>query len=197
MMSPIDEWSPKAIWRRFRLEAEAVKNYPLSYQIVSDGQAPRHILLDDMLPKLLHINATAILGDALMLWLRANGHTLSKPYRDDLNGRVQYLTDQKLITEDDRVQQVRQRRNAFAHEPEARCDWAMLQTDIEVIEQVLLELDLIRPTPTLEAYAKRSAIRDSNEPGVAFERTYEYGVREDGQPALEVKRIQKVYSASH
>jgi hypothetical protein len=51
------------------------------------------MLLDGLLPALLHIKATAILDDALELWLDENGHRLSNPYRNDLNGRVQYLAD--------------------------------------------------------------------------------------------------------
>lgn len=184
-------WDPRTAWRRFRLEAEAAKHYPISYSLYI-GHTHRHVLLDGLLPALLHIKATAILDDALALWLEENGHRLSRPYRNDLNGRVQYLADHGLIANGDVLQEVRSRRNAFAHEPDAFCDWLVLQRDIEVIEASMTELDLVKTTPVLEHYAERSAMRGSGEPGVAWERTFEYGVRENGKPALEVKWTQKL-----
>lgn len=184
-------WDPRVAWRRFRLEAEAAKHYPISYSLYI-SQTHRHVLLDGLLPALLHIKATAILDDALALWLEANGHTLSKPYRDDLNGRLQFLADHGLIPNGDVLQEVRRRRNASAHEPEASCDWVVLQRDIEIIETSMTGLGLVKPTPVLEHYAERSAMQGSGEPGVAWERTFEYGVRENGRPAFEVKWTQKI-----
>jgi hypothetical protein len=185
------EWNPRHAWRRFRLEAEAAKHYPSSYLLYL-GQTHRHALLEGLLPVLLHIKASAILDDALAQWLGDNGHTLSKPYKDDLNGRIQYLFDNRLIPNGDSLHEVRKRRNTFAHEPDASCDWTLLQGDIEIIETGLAGLGLVNPTPVLEHYAERSALRESVEPGVAFERTFEYGVREDGRPALEIKWTQKI-----
>jgi hypothetical protein len=150
------------------------------------------VLLDGLLPALLHIKATAILDDALAMWLEGNGHTLSKPYREDLNGRVQYLADHGLTPNGDVLQEVRKRRNVFAHEPDAPCDWVVLQRDIEIIETGMTGLGLVRRTPVLEHYAERSAMRESEDPGVAWERTFEYGVRANGRPALEVKWTQKI-----
>ena len=53
----------------------------------------------ELLPALLHIKATAILDDALTLWLQAHGHALSKPYRNDLNGPLTYLADRSTTSE--------------------------------------------------------------------------------------------------
>jgi hypothetical protein len=184
-------WNPRVAWRRFRLEAEAAKHYPTSYSLYI-GQTHRHALLEGLLPVLLHIKATAILDDALAQWLGDNGHTLPKPYKDDLNGRIQYLVDNGLIPNGHSLHEVRKRRNTFAHEPDAACDWTLLQRDIESIETGLASLGSVNPVPVLEHYAERSALRESVEPGVTFERTFEYGVRENGRPALEIKWTQKI-----
>jgi hypothetical protein len=89
-------WSPAEAWRRFRLEAEAAKNYPLSYSMYI-GQTHRDVLLERLLPALLYIKAVAILDDSLELWLDTNGHRLVSPYRNDLNGRLDYLKDNNLL----------------------------------------------------------------------------------------------------
>jgi hypothetical protein len=52
-------WSPAEAWRRFRLEAEAAKNYPLSYSMYI-GQTHRDVLLERLLPSLLYIKADAL-----------------------------------------------------------------------------------------------------------------------------------------
>ena len=154
MTTPSAKWEPRIAWRRFRLEVEAAKHYPISYSLYI-GQTHRHALLEGLLPALLQIKGTAILDDALALWLRENGHTLSRPYRDDLNGRLQYLSDQGLIQNGDRLQEVRRRRNALAHEPDMSCDWSELQRDIEIIEGGMTALGLASPTPVLEHYAEQ------------------------------------------
>lgn len=111
-------WEPRETWRRFRLEAEAAKHYPMSYDLYI-GQTHRHVLLDEVLPALLQIKATAILDDALELWLLQNGHTLTKPYREDLHGRLTYLEDHAILPSAMLLHDVRKRRNALAHDPGA------------------------------------------------------------------------------
>jgi hypothetical protein len=114
----------------------------MSYSL-SIGLTHRHVLLDQLLPVLLHIKATAILEDALELRLTQNGHALAKPYKDDLNGRLTYLADRGLLSNVDSLHEVRRRRNALAHEPDAGCDWAMLRHDIRLIEAGMIELGLV------------------------------------------------------
>jgi hypothetical protein len=187
-------WEPREAWRRFRLEAEATQHYPMSYSMYI-GQTHRHVLLDEVLPALLEIKATAILDDALDLWLLRNGHALAKPYKDDLNGRLTYLKDCGLLPGAELLHDVRKRRNALAHEPGARIDWNTLRGDVELIERALVQLGLANATGVLEAYAERSALQESTEPGISFERTLEYGVREGEVKALEVKWAQRFHKA--
>jgi hypothetical protein len=178
-------WKPQEAWRRFRLEAEAARNDPSCYALYSD-QTHRDPLLEALLPTLLYIKAVAILDDALDVWLEQNGHQLRPPYRDDLNGRLDYLGDNRLLQDVDAVHAVRRERNRLAHEPGTSCDWRRLGDEISVVETALLSLGLVRPTPQLDYFCERSAIEGSNEPGVSFSRRFSYGVKENGKPALEV-----------
>jgi hypothetical protein len=185
-------WSPAEAWRRFRLEAEAAKNYPLSYSMYI-SQTHRDVLLERLLPALLYIKAVAILDDSLELWLDTNGYRLVSPYRNDLNGRLDYLKDNNLLGAVAQLHDIRRRRNALAHGPDPFCDWRTLERDISTIESGLVFLGLARPSPKLDYYCERSAMQDSTEPGVKFFRTFTYGVKEDGKAALEVTWTQKFH----
>jgi hypothetical protein len=190
MAADNETWKPQDAWRRFRLEAEAAKNYPSSYALYV-GQTHRDVLLETLLPTLLYVKAVAILDDSLDLWLDQNGHQLRPPYRDDLNGRLEYLGDKHLLANVDALHVVRKERNRLAHEPGTSCDWPRFASDVAVVEQALLGLGLVHPTPQLEYFCERSAMEDSKEPGVSFSRRFKYGVRENGKPALEVAWVQK------
>jgi hypothetical protein len=183
-------WKPQEAWRRFRLEADAAKNYPSPYALYI-GKTHRDVLLEALLPTLLYIRAVAILDDSLDVWLQQNAHQLQFPYRTDLNGRLEYLRDNRLLEHVDVLHAVRRERNRLAHEPGTSCDWTRLAEDMPVIERALLSLGLVRPTAQLQYFCERSAIEGSNEPGVSFSRRFTYGVKENGEPALEVAWTQR------
>lgn len=183
-------WNPVNAWRHFRLEAKAAQNYPLPYSMYI-GQTHRDTLLEKILPTLLYVKAVAILDDALELWLKVNNRKLVAPYRDDLNGRLEYLNDKGLISNASQLHEVRKLRNTIAHEPGTSCDWAKLEGDISLIETCLVSLELARQTPKLEYVCERSAMEASVEPGVNFSRTFSYGVKENGKLAFEVSWTQK------
>jgi len=119
------------------------------------------------------------------------GTSISSPSAYDLNGRLEYLGEKRLLEDVDALQAVRKERNRLAHEPGASCDWGRFGDDVSVIERSLLSLGLVRPTPQLEYFCERSAVEDSNEPGVSFSRRFSYGVKENGITALEVAWTQK------
>lgn len=75
----------------------------------------------------------------------------------------------------------------------ARIDWNTLAGDVALIEGALVQLGLANATGALEAYAERSAMREATDPGIAFERTLEYGVREGNVKALEVRWTQRFH----
>lgn len=50
----------------------------------------------------------------------------------------------------------------------------------------LLSLGLVNPPTRLEFYSERSAVRATTKPGYDYERDFEYGVKENGQVALQI-----------
>lgn len=193
-MNADTDWKPSESWRRLRLETEAAQNYHLPYSLYI-GQTHRDKLLEQLLPTLLYIKAVAIVDDSLALWLDGNGHNLRKPYREDMNGRLSYLADNGLLEGTDELHRIRKRRNELAHEPGVTCEWGELYTDMLLLEKSLVFLGLARVTGKLDYFAERSAIEDSQEPGIGFIRTFKYGVKEADRPALEISWIQKIHDS--
>lgn len=189
------EWDPKKAWRYLRLEMEASKHYWRS-NLLHAGMAHPNKIADRLLPGLLAIKAVALLDEALSQWLDQAGHKLVAPFREDLNGRIEYLAANMLIADVSPLHGVRKMRNALAHDPDVTCTWDELEKAAARIETALVHFDLATVTKKLEYFGERSAIEASTEPGVAFTRRFAYGVKEDGEIALEVSWIEKTHNAS-
>jgi hypothetical protein len=185
-------WDTSGSWRRLRLEAKAASNYHLQYSMYV-GQTHRDPLLENLLPALLYMKAVAILDDSLEYWFGENQHRLRAPYKNDLNGRLEYLCDEGLLQQVDLLHDVRRRRNVLAHTPAATCAWAELDRDAETIEICLVSLGLARPTGSLEYFAERSALKGSQQPGIQYTRTFKYGIKQDGKPALEIAWVENFH----
>lgn len=188
-------WRPEESWRRFCLETEAAKNYFRPYALYTAGRTHRDPFLETLLPTLSYIRAVAILDDSLKLWLKQNHHRLPDSYRD-LDGRLRYLGDNGLLENTDQLHVVRKERNRLAHQAGASCDWERLSNDMITMEQALVYLSLVRPTPQLEYFCERSAAQFTREPGILFSQRFSYGVKENGATALEVAWVQNVHNAS-
>jgi hypothetical protein len=188
-ISSSETWSPQGSWRRFRIETEAAKHYHLSYSMYA-GQTHRDKLLEMMLPTLLYIKAVTLLDDSLDLWLSQNNHILSKPYKNDLYGRIEYIADKNFLNDRIQLHQIRDRRNTLAHELMNYCTWEELDKGISIIENCLISFNLVQPTQKLEYFSERSAMESSTDPKVDFSRTFKYGIKEDGEIALEISWTQ-------
>jgi hypothetical protein len=184
-MSNGQEWNPRSAWRQFRLETETVKNYPTSYALYV-GITHKDILLEQLLPMLLHIKAASILDDSLSTWLTDNGHVLRRPYKNDFNGRICYLDNNSIYAKCAVLHNVRGKRNAFAHKPGVKSNWQELESDILTIEECLVFFGIAAETKKLEYFAERSAMHGSHNTKVAFTRRFSYGVKENGKLALEI-----------
>ncbi len=189
-MTNSNAWSPADVWWQFRLEAEAAKKYYISYEMYT-GMTHKDPLLEKMLPTLLFIKAVTLLDNSIELWLLLNGHILSKPYRDDLNGRIKYLADNNILNCAASLHDIRIRRNALAHEPKSACNWEDMDKTIVAIEDALVSLNLVKKTPKLEFFAERSETKQSQEPGVKYSRTFKYGVKDGQEAVFEISWTQK------
>ena len=191
-MTDSNKWKPEKAWYRLRIEAKAAENYPLSYSLYIN-QTHRDKLLEQLLPSLLYIKAVSILDDSLGIWLSDNNIKLSKPYFDNLNGRISYLDDNNIIKNASELHRIRKNRNLLAHEPETNCEWNKLNEDINHIEDCLVSLGLARVTGKLEYFAERSAMEWNNEPGITGSRNFKYGVKDQGRVSFQISWTQKFH----
>jgi hypothetical protein len=182
-------------WRKFLLEGKAAENYWRPYML-DMGVTHRDHFLEQFLPALLYIKAAAILDDALDGLISSRALNKPRKYKDTLEGRIDFLGDQGILAELDRTElhRIRKRRNALAHQNDAWASWGELKDDQSRIHEVLQAFGLVDPPKTLEFYAERSAMKGSVEPGFALEQDYEYGIKEDGKVALQVKWTKRIGS---
>ncbi len=185
------DWNPRQAWYRLRLEAEAIQNYPLSFSLYL-GHTHRDPLLEGALPALLYIKAVALLDASIEEFFKRQGYLDALKESRDLYKKIEFLKSHRLVDNPDALHEIRQMRNNLAHGTEHPMSWEGLRTALYTIEAELIALDLARATGSLEAFAERSALTLSDEPGVKMEREFAFGVKENGDVALEVAWQQKI-----
>src|SRR5579863_3132834 len=87
------------LWRRFLIDAVFARNYDLASRLDGAFVAPNEVL-ERHLPSLLHIKAVAILDHALVAFIDSRGLIVpKKPYGTSLKGRIDFLSDQRLLSD--------------------------------------------------------------------------------------------------
>jgi len=179
-------------WRRLLLELELARNYHIPYALDSP-RTRRNPLLENLLPALLYVKTVSILDEALRFEIEARELT---PKRHRLWARIDCLADQGILTKPERLHIIRERRNEIAHEADSQATWDELNADLDFMEEVLKQLGFVGERPQYEFYAERSGAEPSSEPGVLFTQEYRYGVKENGEVAIEVSWTERVLKAS-
>ena len=182
-------------WRRFLMDRELARGYPIAFSL--DGGAPlRNVVLDELLPSLLHIKAVAILDLTLVDYLEVQELRPPKQaYRNSLDGRIKFLADNGRLPNDARLHTVRLLRNDLAHEVSDVISWDALEGDVDVIEGTLQHLGYVGARPKFEVYGERSALRDAPEPNVLGVMDFTFGVRENGTWAAVIRWSKKLLRA--
>ena len=182
-------------WKWFVQEVEFARNYPVPYRLSGGAAAPRNPILEQILPSLLYVKMVAIMDEAFVILLDAEGLTMPQTYKPTFGGRLRFLTGQGRITDPKALDNVRERRNRLAHEKRASIEWAAFGDDLRVVEAELEHLAFVERHLSYEFFAERSQLRASGEPGIACERDYRYGLRCDGKIAAEVSWIEKLHGS--
>lgn len=182
-----------AAWRVFLIELEFARNYPIAYQL-GQGLAVRNPVLEQVLPSLLHIKMSALLDDALDMYLTATTTALPKNYRSTLEGRISFLSDSGRITNGPALHEVRKRRNDLAHESFSSVSWLQLDQDLASVHAALQHLGIVGAKPRFEIKAERSAAQGSVEPGISLYFDYSVVVTEGGKTAAEFKWREKLHN---
>lgn len=175
----------RGAWRRFNLELELARHYKLPPMLSCGAMPTPNPVLEYLLPTLLHIKAVALLDEALIHLISARQLTLPKKYGDSLNGRINFLKDQGIISNAVALHAIRNRRNGLAHEGNTQTNWDEMGQDVDEIQTTLEFLGLVGTRPSLEYYGHQSATRDSDEPDKFLIQDYKCGIKENGAVAIE------------
>jgi len=165
-------------WRRFLIEVELARNYPMPFALNAAGAAFRNPILEQLLPSLLHIKAVAILDAALKEVLATRNLSVPRTYGGGLKARIEFLNERGLLHDVTLLHRIRELRNDVAHEFDERVTWTVLNGDLATIHAVLQSFGLVGPRPHFEAFAERSGACESTEPDVLFAFDHTFGVRE-------------------
>ena len=183
-------------YQRFWQDLELARNYSRPYLLVSLGPIIRNPILEVILPSLLYIRMVSLFDDGLISYIDNNNLSMPKRYRPDLNGRINFLSDNALIKAADKCHRIRERRNSIAHKTSAKATWNEIDTDISIIEEELHNLGLIGQRPSYEFYGERSQLRGSDKPGIQFEQDYCFGLKENNQKRIEVSFTAQLHKDS-
>jgi hypothetical protein len=178
-------------WRRFLIEVELAKNYPRPYLLYM-MRTHRNPLLEYLLPALLYIKMVSILDEALATHIDEHGLTMPKKYRNALQGRIDFLTDEHILHNSKALHDIREKRNALAHETTKQVDWDELESDLSEVQKTLEQLAFTDVRPQYEFFAERSAMKDSTEPGVLATQDFSYGLKKGDKVIAEVAWTEKL-----
>ena len=178
-------------WHRLLQERELARNYHMPYLLEGFGGTFRNPLLDYLLPSLLYVKLVAILDEALVFYIRDHGLTVPRKHKKSLHGRLEFLNDQGVVANYSSLNKIRGLRNLLAHKFSEMTDWAKLDTDLNAVENELQKLGFVGDRPPYEYFGERSAMRECDEPGIAFAQDYRFGIKCNNRVTMEASFTKK------
>jgi len=180
-------------WRVFLLEWELARHYHFPY-LLYIASTNRNPLLDELLPSLLYVRLASLLDEILKFAIDQFGLSLPQQgYRDDLNGRINILANNRKLNHQDELHRIRNRRNQLAHRSATSTTWDELEAAIDKVETTIEPFLSIGTRPHLEYFGERSAFQDSPDPEILGIQDFKCGVKENGVIALEFRWSQALY----
>lgn len=180
-------------WQRFLIESVLLKDHATYYFLVN-ARGGANPIVDQYAPGILYVKMVALLDEALVEYMIANGLRISPPFKKDLNGRIGYLDSQSRLTNAAELHRIRDLRNQLAHESGIHTNWARLRADTMLVHSELKHLGFVGDQPVVEPFAERGAAYfDHGLPGVSHLQDYVVGAKVNGEIAAELKWSSKTY----
>jgi hypothetical protein len=177
----------------FLQHLKLAENYHAPYLLEGGENITRNPILEQILPSLLYVQMVSLFDEGLLRYMDINELFMPKKRcKNDLNGRIQFLSDNRLIKDSKECHRVRKKRNDIAHESAINASWDGLNNDLSIVELELKNLGLIGDRPNYVFYAERAAARDSKEENVICAWDYYFGLKEDGKKIIEISWTSKM-----
>lgn len=166
-------------WEAFLIDVALASHYHLPHTLDTGG-AERNIIVDRLLPSLLYLKMVTVLDEALDAHLTRNGVQLTRPYRDDLNGRINYLRDNGRLPHAVELHRIRQTRNDIAHTQLREVPWGELEADILPTHAALAHLGFVGDRPEFTVEGERKPDGSPPPPGIEYVVKYTITVKSRG-----------------
>src|SRR5262249_19026249 len=103
------------------------------------------LLKDLLIPSVFYIRSVSLLDRGLDEIIKARGVVVPRSYLGRggklyLSGRIRFLSDQGVLQNGTRLHEIRERRNALAHEVDAEIDWRGFEMDAAEVERTLRDV---------------------------------------------------------
>lgn len=127
----------------------------------------------------------SLFDEALEHYITAKSLSKPKQYRNDLNGRIDFLHSQGALHNSGKLHGIRKKRNDLAHEAGKTVSWQELDDTLGIVEQELQKLGFVGDRPQYEYYGERSKMRTSINPQAFAAVDYYFGVTCEGRKVIE------------
>ena len=179
-------------WRVFLCEVEISKHHHLCY---SGLGAPiyRNPILDRLLPSLLYLKMVALFDEFLEAYISQKGLVLPPQFRQDLNGRLNFLDSLGALSSPVELHSIRKLRNEIAHDGARHADWGALDYDLAKIHGELRHFGFVGPKPDLKFHFEGTPFEKSSDPKILWERDIVYGAKEGQEWVYAISHRHKVF----
>lgn len=184
-------------WHRLLQEIELARNHHLSSMLSGFSGAFPNPLLDYLLPSLLYLKLAAILDETLDSYISHHRLLVPKKYKNDLHGRIEFLNDRGLIADYSSLHKIRGLRNLLAHQVSEMTDWEKLNIDLGIVENEFQKLGFVGDRPKYEYFGERSAMRECDEPGIAYAQDFRYGIKSSDRVTMEICFTRKMHNSDN
>ena len=165
-------------WMRFLQNVEMARHYDSPYEL-ERASMPRNPIVDAILPTLLYVQLVSLLDEGLEAYRSAKDVPFPPKGKQDLFHRIELLKDH--LRTPSQLHELRKKRKPLAHDPATFINWDELEQAIQLVDRELHGLGLTGERPRYEFFAERSGAESSDDPRVAFQYEYKFGLKHQGE----------------
>jgi hypothetical protein len=131
-------------WEKLRDDFYSASRYKRQAYALGATIPMKNRALDRLLPTYGVIIAASLLDEALDIYISANCPHFRG--RSTLGDRINFLISEGKFSKPDRVREIKELRNSYAHERDRFADWNVATQALDDIEAELVHLGILPPS---------------------------------------------------
>ena len=161
-------------WYTLLWQKEFIQHYRHAFLLYGGKGEPPELITDQILPELVYIRMASILDDVLSYYIDSNNLRIPKEHKQDLNGRINFLDEQKMLKNSkSTLHKIREKRNRIAHNrstgfldsEKEKMTWDKVDYDADIVHQELQNILCLEDRPKC-SFGAKMLYRESNDPEV-------------------------------